>query len=210
MPTLLEYINQLQRDHRYRIKMVFTPTERQIESFERHLKKYDALEVGRPEKLMLQSLPPDFPGYGGHEVIHIDVVTRLPASPYSLTNELRSLLMVPEGTLKVFSFDEPLTQQEEAANAEPSEYKVKTGEDYADNEANPVKAEDVAGDAYVEKMLKNAAKDDRRKVVLATKSDAKESGPELNSKISSESPINKTNSTAAKKAIPLPNKAKGN
>ena len=208
MPTLLEYINQLQRDHRYRVKMVFTPTERQLESMERHLKKYDALEVSRPEKLMLQSLPPDFPGYGGHEVILVDVVTRLPASPYALTTELRSLLMVPEGTLKVFSFDEPLTQQEEAAKAEKGEYKVKTGADYTNDEANPVKAEDVAGDVYVEKMLQAAAKDDRRKVVLAKDTDAKASGPELNSKISNESPFNSTNTNAAKK-FPLPTRVKG-
>ena len=154
------------------------------------------------------ALPIYFPGYGGHEVILVDVVTRLPASPYALTTELRSLLMVPEGTLKVFSFDEPLTQQEEAAKAEKGEYKVKTGADYTNDEANPVKAEDVAGDVYVEKMLQAAAKDDRRKVVLAKDTDAKASGPELNSKISNESPFNSTNTNAAKK-FPLPTRVKG-
>ena len=100
-------------------------------------------------------------------------------------------------------------RQEEAAKAEKGKYKVKTGADYTDDEANPVKAEDVAGDAYAEKMLKDAAKDDRRKVVLAKDTDAKASGPELNSKISSESPLNVVNSNAAKKTIPLPTKAKG-
>jgi hypothetical protein len=46
MPTLLEYINQLQREHKYRVKMVFSPSEKQLETIERHMKKYDALEVG--------------------------------------------------------------------------------------------------------------------------------------------------------------------
>lgn len=190
MPTLLEYINKLQREHRYRIKMVFAPSERQLESIERHMKKYDALEVGRPEKLMLQSLPPDFPQYGGHEIVLVDVVTRLPVSPAMLEAELRGLLMVPEGTLRAFSHDDPVVQQDLVE--EPGEYEVKVGADYTDKEANPVKAEDVAGDAYVQKVLDDAAKDDRRKVVLAKESDAKASGPELNDKTSSPSPLTKT------------------
>lgn len=189
MPTLLEYINQLQREHRYRIKMVFAPSERQLESIERHMKKYDALEVGRPEKLMLQSMPPDFPQYGGHEIVLVDVVTRLPVSPAMLEAELRGLLMVPEGTLRAFSHDDPVIQQDSAE--EPGEYSVKVGADYTDKEANPVKSEDVAGDAYVEKVLKDAAKDDRRKVVLAKETDAKASGPVLNDKSSSASPLTK-------------------
>lgn len=189
MPTLLEYINQLQREHRYRIKMVFQPSERQLESIERHMKKYDALEVGRPEKLMLQSLPPDFPQYGGHEIVLVDVVTRLPVSPHMLEAELRGLLMVPEGTLRTFSHDDPVVQQD--LIEEPGEYSVKVGADYTDKEANPVKAEDVAGDAYVEKLLDDASKDDRRKVVLAKETDAKASGPVLNDKTSSASPLTK-------------------
>lgn len=195
MPTLLEYINQLQREHRYRIKMVFTPSERQLESIERHMKKYDALEVGRPEKLMLQALPPDFPQYGGHEIVMIDAVTRLPVSPSTLEAELRGLLMVPEGTLRAFGHDELATRDKAAESAE---YTAKIGADYAKNEANPVKAEDVAGDAYVEKIVKDAAKDDRRKVVLATDTDAKASSPVLNDKTSSISPL------SAVKRAPLP------
>ena len=74
MPTLLEYINQLQQEHRYRIKMAFQPSDRQLEVLERHMKKYDALEVGRPEKLMLQAQPMDFPQLGGHEIVIVDVV----------------------------------------------------------------------------------------------------------------------------------------
>ena len=189
MPTLLEYINQLQREHRYRIKMVFAPSERQLESIERHMKKYDALEVGRPEKLMLQSMPPDFPQYGGHEIVLVDVVTRIPVSPSMLEAELRGLLMVPEGTLRAFSHDDPVVQQDDTK--ESNEYEVKVGADYSDKEANPVKADEVAGDAYVENVLKDAAKDDRRKVVLAKETDAKASGPVLNDKSSSASPLTK-------------------
>jgi len=102
MPTLLEYINQLQREHRYRIKMAFQPSERQLEVLERHMKKYDALEVGRPEKLMLQAQPMDFPHLGGHEIVIVDVVTRLPISMPVLQSELHGLMFVKDGMVKVF------------------------------------------------------------------------------------------------------------
>ena len=105
MPTLLEYISKLQREHRYRIKMAFQPTEQQLEVLERHMKKYDALEVGRPEKLMLQAQPMDFPQLGGHEIVILDVVTRLPISMPTLEAELRGLLFVRDGTIRVFGRD---------------------------------------------------------------------------------------------------------
>lgn len=193
MPTLLEYINQLQREHHYRVKSVVTLSDRHVESIERHLKKYDALEVGRPEKLMLQSMPPDFPGYGGHEVMILDVVTRLPVSAAMLESELRRILNIPEGQLKVYNKGDPFDQQMAKAEEDgDGEYQTITGEEYRDSEANPVKAADAAGDDYVEKMLKDAAKDDRRKVVLAKETDAKASGPLQNVKDTAASPLTKT------------------
>ena len=151
MPTLLEYINQLQREHRYRVKMAFQPTDRQLESLERHMKKYDALEVGRAEKLMLQSQPMDFPKLAGHEIVIVDVVTRLPVSPPVLEVELSNMLSVAKGALKVFGRNEPVEQQMEA-EPESGEYKAKVGEDYTDAEANPVGADEAEGDKYNQDM----------------------------------------------------------
>lgn len=156
MPTLLEYINQLQREHRYRVKMAFQPSDRQLETLERHMKKYDALEVGRPEKLMLQARPMDFPQLGGHEIVIVDVVTRLPVSTPTLESELRSLMYVAEGLLKVFGRDEPLEKQIEAEVDVNTESKLCT--DYADTDANAVGADEAAGDKYNQKMLDDASK----------------------------------------------------
>lgn len=179
MPTLLEYINQLQREHRYRIKMAFQPTERQLEVLERHMKKYDALEVGRPEKLMLQAQPMDFPQLGGHEIVIVDVVTRLPISPPMLEAELRGLFFVSQGLLKVFGRDEPVEKQIEDG-IEPN-YEAKLGADYADSEANPVKANDTTGDIYNQNLLKELDKNraDAKANIVKTdaKSDAKMSDP---------------------------------
>lgn len=156
MPTLLEYINQLQQEHRYRIKMAFQPSDRQLEVLERHMKKYDALEVGRPEKLMLQAQPMDFPQLGGHEIVIVDVVTRLPISPPMLNAELRALMFVKDGMIKVFGRDEPVEVEMED-DSEPN-HEAKLGTDYSDAEANPVAADDAAGDKYNQALLKDLDK----------------------------------------------------
>jgi hypothetical protein len=157
MPTLLEYINQLQQEHRYRIKMAFQPTDRQLEVLERHMKKYDALEVSRPEKLMLQAQPMDFPQLGGHEIVIVDVVTRLPISPPSLEAELRGLLFVREGVLKVFGRDEPIEQQIEAEKAE-GEYVPLLGSDGAASTE-----QDLVGDKYNQALLKDLDKTNKER-----------------------------------------------
>ena len=132
--------------------MAFQPTDRQLESLERHMKKYDALEVGRAEKLMLQAQPMDFPKLAGHEIVIVDVVTRLPVSPPMLEVELSNMLSVAKGSLKVFGRNEPVEQQMEADPAE-GEYKAKVGEDYSEAEANAVSADEAAGDKYNQDML---------------------------------------------------------
>jgi hypothetical protein len=177
MPTLLEYINQLQREHRYRIKMAFVPSERQLEVLERHMKKYDALEVGRPEKLMLQAQPMDFPQLGGHEIVIVDVVTRLPVSMPILQTELRALMFIKDGMLKVFGRDEPVQQEIEAMDADKEQADPVTGAEYRDAEGNPVKADDASGDKYNQSMLKDLDKVRAEAKANIVKSDAKSDAP---------------------------------
>ena len=57
----------------------------------------------------------------GHEVVVIDVTTRLPIQPVMLETELRELCRVPEGTLKVFGTDEPLEKQTQKSMEETDE-----------------------------------------------------------------------------------------
>jgi hypothetical protein len=206
MPTLLEYINQLQREHRYRIKMAFQPTERQLEVLERHMKKYDALEVGRPEKLMLQASPMDFPQLGGHEIVIVDVVTRLPISPPMLNAELRALMFIKDGMLKVFGRDEPVEKEIEAGDEEHTQADPITGTEYSDAEANPLKADDASGDKYNQSMLKDLDKaraEAKASIVKTdTKSDAAMSDPTW------ETPADGKNSPLSSIKNPMPT-AKG-
>ena len=136
--------------------MAFQPSDRQLEVLERHMKKYDALEVGRPEKLMLQAQPMDFPQLGGHEIVIVDVVTRLPISTPILNAELRSLLFVKDGMIKVFGRDEPVEKEMED-DSEPN-HEAKLGTDYSDAEANEFAAGDAAGDKYNQALLKDLDK----------------------------------------------------
>ena len=136
--------------------MAFQPTERQLEVLERHMKKYDALEVSRPEKLMLQASPMDFPQLGGHEIVIVDVVTRLPISPPMLQAELRSLMFVKDGTIKVFGRDEPVEKQIED-ESDPNTEAI-GGTEYTDAEANEYTADDATGDNYNQAMLKDLDK----------------------------------------------------
>lgn len=195
MPTLLEYINQLQREHRYRVKMAFQPSDRQLETLERHMKKYDALEVGRPEKLMLQSSPMDFPQLGGAEIVIVDVVTRLPVSSPVLEQELRTLMFVSEDLLKVFGRNEPIEQQIEQEKPE-GEYKTLLGNDDAEQTE-----QDCVGDKYNQEMLDAADKAGKERKANITQQVGKvTTGPEYSSPADGKtSPVG---STVNKKPIP--------
>lgn len=196
MPTLLEYINQLQREHRYRVKMAFQPSERQLETLERHMKKYDALEVGRPEKLMLQAQPMDFPQLGGHEIVIVDVVTRLPVSSPVLESELRELMFVSEGLLKVFGRNEPIEKQIEEEKPE-GEYKTLIGND---DEVESTE-QDCAGDKYNQEMLDATSTAGKERKANITQQVGKvTTGPEYTSPADGKnSPVG---STTNKKPIP--------
>ena len=157
--------------------MAFVPSERQLEVLERHMKKYDALEVGRPEKLMLQAQPMDFPQLGGHEIVIVDVVTRLPVSMPILQTELRALMFIKDGMLKVFGRDEPVQQEIEAMDADKEQADPVTGAEYRDAEGNPVKADDASGDKYNQSMLKDLDKVRAEAKANIVKSDAKSDAP---------------------------------
>lgn len=157
--------------------MAFVPSERQLEVLERHMKKYDALEVGRPEKLMLQAQPMDFPQLGGHEIVIVDVVTRLPVSMSILQTELRALMFIKDGMLKVFGRDEPVQQEIEALEAGKEQADPVTGAEYRDAEGNPLKADDASGDKYNQSMLKDLDKVRAEAKANIVKSDAKSDAP---------------------------------
>lgn len=188
MASLLEYFNHLSKDYEYRIKMVFEPTDEQLDCLESHLKKYDVQRVGKVERIMLQSRPTDFADRVGYEIYVVDAVTKLPASMQVLAAEVAEVLKVSEADVKVRSKDEPA---EEEADKEEKEYEPILGKEYSKDELDFDPKQKLFGDDYNSKFIKELMKlAKERKVKMAGKADVPaDQGPQIGQKIAATSPI---------------------
>lgn len=192
MASLLEYFNHLSKDHEYRIKMAFEPSDDQVDALETHMKKYDVQKAGKVERLMLQSAPTDFADRKGYEIYIIEVTTKLPASLQQLTAELAEVLKVSEADIRVRSKTD--VEEEEAEwqeEREDEEYKVLTGSDYSKDELCHDPKQKLFGDDYNSQFIKELLKlAKERKVKMAGKADiSADKGPQIGQKIAATSPI---------------------
>lgn len=177
MKTLLEYIETLQQKHDVRIKLACECSDELCDKIEKHLEKYDAEKITRPSKTILMSRPLDFPNLEMAEVYIIDFTAKLPVSPEMLKQELARLLNINEGLIVVRMANEP--REEEAQHDEEAEkskvkdeeYKAKIGTDYDKREKSDVKADELYGDKYNTKFLKELKKlsDERKKEIKTPK-----------------------------------------
>jgi len=177
MKTLLEYIETLQQKHDVRIKLACECGDDICDKIEKHLEKYDAEKITRPSKTILMNRPLDFPNLDMAEVYIIDFTAKLPVSPEMLKQELARLLNISEGLIVVRMANEP--REEEAQHDEEAEkfkvkdkaYKAKIGTDYDKNEKSDVKADELYGDKYNTKFLKELKKlsDERKKEIKTPK-----------------------------------------
>lgn len=186
MTTLLEYIEQMQTKHDIRIKFCCPVTDEMMDKIERHLQRYDAEKVSSPKKTILQTRPMDFPQVESAEIYIIDFVSNLPVSNEMLKQELARLLIVSEGEIVVRNQADPIEieQEEEKFKDKDTEYKVKLGTDYDKSEKSDVKPDELYGDKYNTKFLKELKKlsDERKKETKAPKlkdPDVPVSGPEI-------------------------------
>jgi hypothetical protein len=122
---------------------------------------------------MLQAQPMDFPQLAGHEIVIVDVVTRLPVSMPTLEAELRGLLFVRDGTIRVFGRNEPVEQEME--NDKEPNHEAKLGTNYSEAEANAVSADQATGDKYNQNLLKELgdSRADARANITQSKEKAK-------------------------------------
>lgn len=174
MPTLREYIEQLEEKHDIRIKVCCEISDDMMDRIERHLEKYDVEKVSRPSKTILQKRPLDFPQLDMAEVYIIDFTAKLPVSTEMLRQELVKLLGISESEINVRRANEPREQEiekQEEDEKSKEEYKVKLGADYSKEEAAAEKAGDLFGDKYNSAFLKELKKlsDARKKEMKAPK-----------------------------------------
>lgn len=173
--TLIEYIEQNQKDIEVRIKFAFEPTKEQLDKLDRHLKKYDAQSVSSPDRIMLQTAPPDFPEFTGYEIYVIDAKVALPVSSFILQTEICKILPAQESLVRVRVAGEP-SEVEQEANEEAAKDKTEYKARLTDPKYSEVKQEKQK--VYGQKPLSDFIKDIRkntRKQDFAAKSEIKAS-----------------------------------
>ena len=126
--TFTTYLNESKKSWKFSIKTIHDLTNDQCDRIEKHLGKYDSKGLGAAKKTILQSAPRDFPNHKGYEVfIHEFECDRI-ASGWQVQNDIRNMLGLADGVLKVIGEHEPQeaipvgTQKEVASVLADAEY----------------------------------------------------------------------------------------
>jgi len=129
MKTFTKYLNESKKTWKFTIKTIHDLTNLQCDRIEKHLGKYDSSGLGAAKKTILQSAPRDFPSHKGYEVFTHDFETNIIASGWQIQNDIRNMLGLTDGVLKVIGEHEPkesipLGKQKEVASVlADAEYK---------------------------------------------------------------------------------------
>lgn len=107
MKSFYEYLAEAKREYKYRIKIAAQVTDELLDRLEYALRLYDVVEVGKPTKSIIQDNPLDFPELRAVEVWTIDVTLERAVSTYTMMQQLRQELNVPEDYIVVRDFNEP-------------------------------------------------------------------------------------------------------
>ena len=148
-----EYLKESNKSWKFSIKTIHDLTDEQCDRIEKHLGKYDSKGLGAAKKTILQSAPRDFPNHKGYEVYTHAFETDRIASGWQIQNDIRNMLGLTDGVLKVHGAHEP------NENIPPQSEDVKSV--LADGEykdAEKVKAEDHYGDEYNNSFIKELMK----------------------------------------------------
>lgn len=164
MKTLDDYIMKHKKEHKFRIKFAFEPKPVDRDRLERHLRKYELIEVGPISKTIFQTNPIDFSDIRNTEIWIMDIVLGFPVPSYIVKEEIRQLFKVSDKFIVVRGENDPLlgqadeleTDEEHKADHIPDEDKKKKAklmDPYYDEEEK-VESSDFYGDAYNDEMLK--------------------------------------------------------
>ena len=154
MKTFTTYLNESKKTWKFKIKTVHDLDNEQCDRIEKHLGKYDSNGLGAAKKTILQSAPRDFPSHKGYEVFTHEFETNLIASGWQIQNDIRNMLGLTDGVLKVKGEHEPDEAIPVGKQAEVTS--VLADAEYKDAEA--VKAEDHYGDEYNKSFIKELMK----------------------------------------------------
>ena len=118
MKTLNDYLMESAKTYEFRLKTCCELSDDQLDSLEKHMRKYEAFDIESPKRTILQSAPLDFHNVGATEIYIMDFKTNLPMSPAMLVNELVQKIGIGEGQIKVRNKLEPAYKEDEASMEE--------------------------------------------------------------------------------------------
>ena len=153
MKSLKQYLAESEKTYEFRLRSLHEISDDHMDRIENHMKKYNMESMGSPKKTIMHK-PRGFADVGAQEVYIYDFATKLPATPSSLHEEIASICGCSLGSMIVNNMNEAeeLWEVEEESDEEATS--VLADADYS--EAEKINAEDHYGDAYNEKMLKDA------------------------------------------------------
>lgn len=151
MKSYKQYLKEAKQTYDFRIKIAKGVTDEQVDKIEKHLLKYDVQKFSAPKKLMLQSEHRDFPTMRGIEIQVIEFSTALPASAFQIQEELKKLVGIGDGLMKVRG-----AHEQEDIQPDKEAKSVLEDDEYSD--AEKVNTDDFYGDKYntsfVQELLK--------------------------------------------------------
>lgn len=162
MKSFIQYLAESIKENFYAVKLAMEPTPEQVKTIENYLSKYDLIKISKPTEVMYDKI--DFyDNYKHKDVWKIEFVTGMPISPYTVLQELKAALGVPEDHIIVRGSNEPYELEaddcefdcETSADAESKDLhpaaRLSTDRFYDDAE-QPLLT-DVFGDEYNKKLL---------------------------------------------------------
>lgn len=158
MKTLQDYLHEVEKTYKYRIKTVLNLNDSCLKKLDQLLQKYDVKEVSKVIKTPIQKAPLDFVDISNAEVYIVDVVLGLPASDHVLRHEIETALKIPGSYIVVRAEFDPRELETEKLNSMSGEYEIKLNDD-PDYPDDPAKENDqLYGDIYNMSLLKELNK----------------------------------------------------
>ena len=124
-----------------------------MDRIENHMKKYNMESMGAPKKTIMHK-PRGLADVGAQEVYIYDFATKLPATPHTLHEEIASICGCSLGNMVVNNMNEAEELWEIEEESDEEAKSVLADADYS--EAEKIVPTDHYGDAYNDKMVKDA------------------------------------------------------
>jgi len=155
MKSLKEYLTESEKTYEFRLRSLNEISDEHMDRVESHMRKYSMESMGAPKKTIMHK-PRGFGDVGAREIYTYDIKTKLPATTNAIQEEIASICGVSLGEMIVNNMNEAEELWEVEEESDEEAKSVLADAEYG--EAEKIKVEDHFGDAYNEKMIKNAPK----------------------------------------------------